>query len=235
VRYETGDHTAGLAWLDRWIGRCGAKASHRAHFSWHAALHELAIGDDRAAARRYAAQLAPPTVVGVRALVDSASLLWRGYVVGAWDSPHPEGVLETVPRELVMEPPTAFLALHAAVALAAAGDCRGLSALRRSAQSRSDEVFTGTVAPLAEALADLVHGDADRATDGLLGLGGVERLGGSAAQREVVEDTLIHCAVRSGRVDLARELLAARLDRRPSPRDAQRRAALVAPDASTVS
>lgn len=77
VHYETGDHRAGLAWLDDWIRSCGAQASHRAHFSWHAALHELALGDDRAVAARYASQLAPPTVQGVRALVDSASLLWR--------------------------------------------------------------------------------------------------------------------------------------------------------------
>jgi uncharacterized NAD(P)/FAD-binding protein YdhS len=49
VHYETGDHAAGLAWIDRWISTCGAEASHRAHFSWHAALHELALGDDVAA------------------------------------------------------------------------------------------------------------------------------------------------------------------------------------------
>ena len=86
AHYETGDHVAGLAWLDAWIATCGAGASHRAHFSWHAALHELALGQDRAALARYAGQLAPPTVTGVRALVDSASLLWRGYATGAWGS-----------------------------------------------------------------------------------------------------------------------------------------------------
>ena len=227
VHYETGDHAAGLAWLDQWISTCGAQASHRAHFSWHAALHELALGDDRAAARRYAVQLAPPTVTGMRALVDSASLLWRGYTVGAWDAVALDGVLDTIPRELLVEPPTPFAALHAAVALAAAGDCKGLVALRRHAGERSDEVFTNTVAPLADALLDLVHDDPARATDTLLALPGIDGLGGSAAQREVVEDTLIHCATRAGRVELAADLLAARLDRRTSPRDAQRRAALV--------
>jgi uncharacterized NAD(P)/FAD-binding protein YdhS len=227
VHYETGDHVAGLAWLDRWITTCGAHASHRAHFSWHAALHELALGDDRAAARRYATELAPPTVVGMRALVDSASLLWRGYTVGAWNSIAPDAVLDSVPRSLLVDPPTPFAALHAAVALAAAGDCRGLAALRRSASARQDEVFTTTVAPLADALLDLVHDDPGRATDTLLELPSLDRLGGSAAQREIVEDTLIHCATRAGRVELAGDLLSARLDRRTSPRDAQRRAALV--------
>jgi uncharacterized NAD(P)/FAD-binding protein YdhS len=227
VHYETGDHAAGLAWLDGWIASCGARASHRAHFSWHAALHELALGDDRAALARYAGQLAPPTVTGVRALVDSASLLWRGYASGAWGTVDVAPVLRTVPPTLLADPPTPFVALHAAIALAAAGDCQGLARLRRRAAAKDDAVFVGTVAPLADALIHLALGDADRATDALLALEGVERLGGSAAQREIVEETLIHAAARAGRTDLARTILHERLDRRHSPRDARRCAQFV--------
>ncbi|GAB2471922.1 FAD/NAD(P)-binding protein [Jatrophihabitans fulvus] len=230
VHYETGDHEAGLRWLDGWIASCGAEAGHRAHFSWHAALHELALGDDAAALRRYAIQLSPMVVTGVRALVDSASLLWRGYVTGALDADaaHADAarVLATVPAALLEDPPTAFVGLHAAVALAATADCRGLARLRRAASRRDDPVFTATVAPLADALIDLVHDDADRATDALLGLTGVERLGGSDAQREIVEETLILAATRAGRDEVARSLLHARLDRRRSPLDARRCAQL---------
>ncbi len=230
VHYETGDHRAGLAWLDRWIATCGARASHRAHFSWHAALHELALGDDAAVAARYAAQLAPPAVTGVRALVDSASLLWRARAVGAQlpgaDVGAVRAVLRTVPESLLCEPATPFVALHAAVALAAVDDCRGLSRLRRWAVSRTTPVFTDTVAPLADALCDLLHGDPDRATDGLLALPGVGRLGGSAAQREVVEDTLLYCATQAGRFELASQVLTARLARRDAPRDRCRQAAI---------
>ncbi|HZZ95695.1 MAG TPA: FAD/NAD(P)-binding protein [Jatrophihabitantaceae bacterium] len=224
VHYETGDHRAGLDWLDGWIASCGALASHRAHFSWHAALHELALGDDAAVAARYAAQLAPPSVSGVRALVDSASLLWRGYTAGAWGASDLGPVLAAVPAGLLTDPPTAFVAMHSAVALAAAGDCRGLATLRRNAAARADEVFTATVAPLVDSLMQLIHGDADRAADGLIELSGVDQLGGSLAQREIVEETLIHCAIESRRFDLAGSLLDARLDRRSSPRDTARRA-----------
>ncbi len=222
VHYETGDHAAGLRWLDAWISTCGARASHRAHFSWHAALHELALGDDRAVLARYATQLAPPTVTGVRALVDSASLLWRGHAAGVWDTVDIAPVLDTVEPALLADPPTPFVALHAAIALTAAGDVQGLARLRRRAADRPDPVFRETVAPLADALVHLVLGDADRATDGLLALRGVERLGGSAAQREIVEETLVLAAARCGRAALARSILHRRLDRRPSPRDAQR-------------
>lgn len=223
VHYETDDHQAGLGWLNEWIATCGAQASHRAHFSWHAALHELALGDDQAVQARYCSQLAPPTVVGVRALVDSASLLWRGHLSGMWPIPDIGPVLATVPPDLLSDPPTAFVALHAAVALAAAGDCTALARLRRRAAARPEPVFTETVAPLADALAELLHGDPDRATDTLLAISGVERLGGSAAQREIVEDTLIYCAAQAGRPELATTVLSNRRERRAARSDGPHR------------
>ncbi|WP_225438570.1 FAD/NAD(P)-binding protein [Candidatus Frankia nodulisporulans] len=226
VHYETGDHAAGLAWLDTWISTCGSDSSHRAHFSWHAAMHEIALGEDSAVRARFTAQLAPPAVAGVRALVDSASLLWRGFTAGTWTSVDLGPVLDTVPGGLLVDPPTPFVALHAAIALAAVGDCQRLAALRRSAAARTSTVFTDTVAPLADALIHLTLGDPDRATEALVALPGVERLGGSAAQREIVEDTTIYCAVQAGRPDIAQALLRSRLERRPSPRDAHLRAAL---------
>ncbi|HEY6748459.1 MAG TPA: FAD/NAD(P)-binding protein [Mycobacteriales bacterium] len=233
AHYETGDHRAGLAWLDRWIAGCGAHASHRAHFSWHAALHELALGDDGAVADRYAAQLAPGQVTGVRALVDSASLLWRVRMAGGDPQHGVDEVLRVVPAGLLAEPPTPFVALHAALALAAVGDCQGLARLRRWARSVGTEVFTDTVAPLAGSLSDLVHSDADRAVDGLVALAGVDRLGGSAAQREIVQETLLHCAMQAGRTDLAAGILRERLDRRESVRDRRRLRALRTADTSS--
>ncbi|WP_241831125.1 hypothetical protein [Parafrankia soli] len=227
VHYETGDHEAGLAWLDGWISTCGSDSSHRAHFAWHAALHELALGDDSAARTRFSTQLSPPAVSGVRALIDSASLLWRGFAAGAWTSVELGPVLETVPGTLLVDPPMPFVGLHSAVALAAAGDCRRLAQLRRSAAARTSPVFTDTVAPLADALMHLLHGDPDRATDALIALPGVERLGGSAAQREIVEDTTIYCAIQANRPNIARSLLQNRLERRCSPRDVHRRAQLL--------
>jgi hypothetical protein len=223
VHYKTGDHRAGLAWLDDWIATCGARASHRAHFSWHAALHELALGDYKAVARRYTDQLAPPTVSGTRALVDSASLLWRARLAGAGPVGRIEDVLDSIPPTLLAEPPTPFAALHVAIAFAAADDCHRLAQLRRWARARDTAPFVETVAPLADALCDVVHGDPGRATEGLLALRGVEQLGGSVAQQQVVEDTLIHCALQAGWHDVAAEILDHRLERRDSPRERQLR------------
>ena len=111
VFYETGAHEAGLRWLDPWITTCGRHATHRAHFSWHAALHELATGDGDAVRRRYLGQLAPPVVTGVRGLVDSASLLWRCEVTGSWAGHVPvEEVLDHAGEDLLERPETPFTA-----------------------------------------------------------------------------------------------------------------------------
>src|SRR6185295_10257668 len=85
----------------------GRAASHRAHFSWHAALHELSLGALSALHRRWDGELAPPHVSGVRALVDSASLLWRCRITGSWSGDLPlSGVLDLGGRDLLERPTT---------------------------------------------------------------------------------------------------------------------------------
>jgi hypothetical protein len=55
------------------------------------------------------------------------------------------------------------------------------------------------------------------------------RIGGSRAQREVLEDTLLAALVRAGRTEQAAAVLTERLDRRPSSGDNARLAALSVP------
>ena len=67
VHYETGDHVAGRDWLDGWIAGPGRTADNLAHYSWHAALHELSMGDFARGARplrRTAARRRPWSAVG---------------------------------------------------------------------------------------------------------------------------------------------------------------------------
>jgi uncharacterized NAD(P)/FAD-binding protein YdhS len=227
VYYETGQHTQGLAWLDDWIRSRGPEANHRSHFSWHAALHELMQCDVDAVRRRYARELAPPTVTGARALVDSGALLWRCRVTGTWEGRLPSGdVCAAAPAGWLLDPPTPFAAMHSALGLASEGDDIGLAALRTVAYAHRDPVFRDVVAPLCGALQAVVEGDFGTAADRLTTLlPRVSVLGGSAAQREVLEDTLVYALARSGRCDLAAEVLDRRLSRRKSPLDARRRAA----------
>ncbi|ADB31206.1 HI0933 family protein [Kribbella flavida DSM 17836] len=230
VFYETGQHGEGLRWLDGWIRRRGPQANHRAHFSWHAALHELMMGDTDAVRRRYHSQLAPPGVSGSRVLVDSGAMLWRCRMTGAWPGPLPVAdVLAAAPDGWLEQPPTGFAAMHSAITLAAADDLTGLDRLRSNAAAHPDPVFRDVVAPLCSALAAVVSGDWGTALVILQALPSrLLALGGSAAQRDVVEETLVYALASAGRGDDAALLLDSRLSRRPSPLDVRRRDAFAA-------
>jgi tetratricopeptide (TPR) repeat protein len=225
VTYETGDHVAGLAWLDSWIAEHGGDTNHRAHFVWHAALHEIAMGDFDAALRRYHEQLAPPRVTGARALVDSASLLWRLRMLGV-----PISCADVLPALAAVEecvfdrPATTFTALHAAIGLAGAGDLGALGRLEAYAAGHPNRSFAVAVVPLCRGLAAVAD---DRPADAVGPLSalrtmGLRRFGGSAAQQEVVEETLLHAMVASGRRAEAASLLGERHERRGSPADKRR-------------
>ena len=246
VLYETGQHESGRVWLDHWVAESGRSASHRAHFSWHAALHELALGDTEAVRRRYYSQLAPPAVTGVRALIDSASLLWRWQVTTAgWDiatdaglslapvfggegPPPPFGpVLAAVDPTMLERPQTPFVAVHAALALAGAGQVEQLTRLRSHCAGSADATLRTVVATVCTALEAVVEQRWPAAVEGLTEvLPVLAQVGGSAAQREVLEETLLFCLVNRGAADDARSLLEERLERRASPLDRRRRGSL---------
>ncbi|WP_370618355.1 FAD/NAD(P)-binding protein [Mumia qirimensis] len=249
VMYETGQHEGGRVWLDHWVTESGRSASHRAHFSWHAALHELALGDTEAVRRRYYSQLAPPTVTGVRALIDSASLLWRwrlttsdwdaavsrgvpGAAGGAFDgetAPPPiASVLDAVDPAMVDRPETPFVALHAAIALAASEQPSRLAALAQHCRRSDDATMRSVVATVCDALlaaAERRWDDAATLLEDTVPV--LAKVGGSAAQREIVEETLLFCLVSAGHAERAQALLGARLHRRPSPLDSRRAGSLV--------
>ena len=226
VFYETGQHAAGLAWLDEWIRTHGPEANHRSHFSWHAALHELGQCDIEAVQRRYERELAPPLVSGSRVLVDSGALLWRLHVNDTWEGELPaSAVRDSAPDGWLITPPTAFAALHSALTLAAASDPVGLAALRTTSLAHADPTFRDVVAPVCCALQSVVEGEFGSAATQLTRvLPTATALGGSAAQRDVLQDTLVYALARSGQGEQAAAVLDERLSRRASPLDARQRA-----------
>ncbi|MCW2759434.1 MAG: pyridine nucleotide-disulfide oxidoreductase, partial [Nocardioidaceae bacterium] len=160
AHYETADHGAGLAWMDGWIHGPGAGADSLVHFSWHAALHELSVGDLDAVRRRYDAELRPTPAMGCRTLVDTGSLLWRWALTpGSTDVPTVTAVIDAVDPDLLLRPPTAFMALHSAVALCAADDPAGLATLADSCAADADPALATVAAPLARAMRRMTLGD----------------------------------------------------------------------------
>ena len=98
------------------------------------------------------------------------------------------------------------------------------------ADSHRHPTQRAVVAPLARALRRLVAGEHSAGADALARLQGqTVRLGGSDAQREILEETRIAALLRADRLDEARVLLDDRIDRRHSPRDARWREQCLAP------
>lgn len=141
----------------------------------------------RSVRRRYDEQLAPPQVRGARALVDSASLLWRAVLDDIWDGPVPiQPVLAAVEPDLLTRPSTGLGAPHAAVALTTAGDVTGLERLQAYAATAPAAVLREVAAPLIGGLRDFAAEYYDSGANQLIAVTPrLIRLGGSAAQREV--------------------------------------------------
>ena len=114
----------------RWVTGDGASIDSLSHFAWHAALHELSLGDLDAVRRRYDAQLRPEHGLGCRALVDTGSLLFRWALTpDATDVPGLEQVAALAGRDVLERPSTPFLAMHSAVTLLALDDRPALDRL----------------------------------------------------------------------------------------------------------
>ncbi|MGH2585009.1 MAG: tetratricopeptide repeat protein [Dehalococcoidia bacterium] len=122
-------------------------------------------------------------------------------------------------------PGITFADVHAALAYAAARDQELLDRLTAGLRERAEE---GKL-PAGEGVVSLVQGiaafarkDYDETVRQLEPVADqVIRIGGSHAQREVFEDTLLEAYLRTGRDAQAETLLRERLERRPSSRDVQ--------------
>ena len=157
-------------------------------------------------------------------LADSASFLWRWEIYDAAPALGTEwSEVAAHARQHFPRASLAFADLHAALTEAATGDQASLQQRIAGLQVLVDAggLPAGEVAPaLCAAIARLARGEAREAVDGLeAALADLPRIGGSHAQREVFDDTLIVAELRSGQRDRAAALLRARLARRPSARD----------------
>jgi len=222
VCYEQGADQDGTGFVTGWLPEYPRAAPLHCHLSWHQALFELALGRPAAALELYEAGIRPGAAQGApfSTLVDSASLLWRCELAGAPRGPEAWSAVACHARASFPAIGISFADVHCAVALAAAGDAeelaRWLGLLREGlAQGR---VPAGPVVPVvAEAMHAFVEGRYDDVIRGLAPVvDQLVRVGGSWAQRDLFEHTLLAAYLRAGRGAEARALLARRVDRRPS-------------------
>jgi len=228
VYFERGDAVAGADFLRNWLAGFDCPASSYVHLSWHLALFELALGQYQRSIERYEQDIRPYVVAkSMATLPDSASFLWRLQLYSGSPSSHPAAPpwedVRALARPMAEKPGLAFVVAHAALALAASDDQDGLTMMidqLRSAAEQGDLFSRDMVVPLVQGIVAFAQGAYSQSAQLLEPVGPqLVRIGGSHAQREVFEDTLLEAYLRAEQFDKAEAMLAERLARRTSPRD----------------
>lgn len=192
------------------------------HNAWHAALFRLDAGDVAGALRAYDAELFNPgTPRFAIVLVDPSALLWRLHLEGTDVSDRARALSRAWTEVLPPSPYYAFNELHAAMAHVAAGELDTmherigrLDAWIDAGTDRSHDrrVLRELGRPACAALLAFGEGRWDECTDRLAALRRTAHgLGGSAAQRDVLDRTLHAAAMRAGRYSVARAVSAERI------------------------
>jgi tetratricopeptide (TPR) repeat protein len=221
IAFETLDTDAGAAFLDDWMAGYDRRAHFHCHLAWHQAMFALHAG-------RYARalELFERDIVGAASqrstMTDGTALLWRIKLDGAHDRPLPWRVLADIAGR-VSRPGYLFGEVHAALAYAACDDEAALGALMdslRSLHAKGNPIAGTVVLPIVQGIAAFAAADYAGA---LAHLEPVEsemhRIGGSHAQWELFEETMVVCYLELGRFDDALRLVRRRIARRASPRD----------------
>jgi len=222
VLHEMGEMAQAFDYLESWMPGFDRRGLLHCHLSWHVALTALSLGKLERAWDAYRANVHPGGSWGppLNVVTDSAAFLWRAELAGRARQPElwqeVRGyALRSFPRAGVP-----FADVHTALACVADGDH---AALERLVGEMRDRIATGrypagsVVPTLAEGFAAYARGDWDLAIGRFeRALPETVRIGGSRAQRDLVEHTLLAAYLRAGRPERARELITRRIDRRAS-------------------
>jgi tetratricopeptide (TPR) repeat protein len=222
VLYERGDDRTALDYLDSWLPTYEREGLMHCHISWHVALFALMLGDVDRAWQVYRAQVHPGGAWGpaLNVATDAPAFLWRAELAGHAREPSLWGEVHAYGQKSFPKPGIAFVDVHRALAAVVAGDGEGIKAFVEELEQRavSGRSPAGDVVPrLARGLAAYADGDWTKAIAVLEpALAETVRIGGSRAQRDLIENTLLAAYLKAGREASARKLLAVRADRRPS-------------------
>ena len=222
--FEWGDAASGGDFLGNWLEGFDPRATYHVHLSWHQALFELALGRYQEALQLYEDWIRPTAIArNISGLSDSASLMWRLQLYGRTPPPMPWEEVKEQATPAATRPGPAFRDAHAALAFAASGDRELMGQMldRLRADGEKGNIFAQEIIlPLAQGIDAFAQEDYAGAVEYLEPVfPQLTRIGGSHAQREVFEDTLLEAYLRAEQFDRAEEMLRERLGRRETPRD----------------
>jgi tetratricopeptide (TPR) repeat protein len=216
VCYESGEPDTARAYLSSWLATYPRDGFFHGHVSWHLSLFELQAGNWAEALQVYRDAIALDRHSGgpQQRMSDATAFLWRSELAGhprdaaAWRAMYEYG------NSALPQPGSGLADLHVIVALAVMGDDAALDARARQmeALAREGRYPSGSYLPLlSRGIAAFARGDFSAAIDALAPLAGEsERIGGSRAQHDLIEFTLLKAYLDADRLDEAQRLLRAR-------------------------
>jgi tetratricopeptide (TPR) repeat protein len=190
------------------------------HNWWHLGLYLLELGRTGDALALYHERIRAARSTEWLDLVDAAALLWRLSLYGI-DVAAPAAALAADISDLVDVPVYLFNDWHAVMTFGLAGDQarngRILAANRHLAAPANRQAAERAGLRLLEGFAAFTAGQPEATVDLLIDIRPeAHAVGGSHAQRDVIDLTLIAAAARSGQPGLARALVSERAVRKPA-------------------
>ena len=216
ICYESGERETARRYLSSWLATYPRDGFFYGHLSWHLSLCEIEAGNWKEALRLYHDAMALDRHSGgpQQKMSDGAAFLWRSELAGhprdaaAWHALH-EYANSSLPR-----PGNGLADLHVILAQAVMRDEAALDARARQmeALAREGRYPSGSYLPaLARGFAAFELGDLSGAIGALAPLAGEnERIGGSRAQHDLIEFTLLRAYLSANRLEDARRLLSVR-------------------------
>jgi tetratricopeptide (TPR) repeat protein len=216
VCYESGELDAARSFLSTWLMAYPREGFFYGHLSWHLSLCEIQAGEWTEALQLYRDAMALDRHSGgpQQKISDGAAFLWRAELAG-----HPRDAaawrgLYDYANSALPRPGNGLADLHVILAQAVMGNNAALDARARQMEQLAQEgrYPSGSYLPaLARGFAAFEHGDFSAAIEALAPLSGEdERIGGSRAQHDLIEFTLLKAYIDANRLEDARRLISAR-------------------------
>ncbi|TYT26776.1 tetratricopeptide repeat protein [Luteimonas viscosa] len=223
VHEMRGDHQHGARWLESRIADWSGDNAFAFHNWWHLALFRLEQLDTAGALELFDAQIVAGDAMALQH-IDVCALLWRLRILGVDVGDRWQHAAQRWTDRAPVAGHYAFNDLHAAMAFVGADRDAQARSLLAAVEARATDVDGGHLSRIAGEIGVpllrgvIAHGEGDHAgaVEQLLPLRGRHHaMGGSHAQRDVIELTLLDAAIGAGHRALARHLLNERLFAKP--------------------
>ncbi|WP_424985590.1 tetratricopeptide repeat protein [Microbulbifer sp. S227A] len=209
AQYEAGETAAGRAYLSAWLADYDDRAVLHGHLQWHVALWALQQGDEATMWAAVDTGIGPGAAKGlaINVLTDTAAILYRAELAGLSVGPERWRALSDYAAQMFPQTGQSFADLHAALSHAMAGEGARLAQIAEEATGFAGDL----IRPLARAWGAIARENWSQALQDLVPVMPVtERVGGSRAQRDLLELTYANVLMRLGQADEARRSLATR-------------------------